>query len=1268
MQTLLPEPDNLRVVAVPHPFREAREILYFKPGQSVAQLLKEIQPNPSLRRAANVLIDGIPIPQERWEVTIPKSPQLTMIRVIPASRGIAMIFVAIAAIVVGAFTAGLGIFATGALAGWGGVAGALASMAVGVVGMLLVNAIIPPPKQPSTTPLGRPGQPGQETPTQFVSGARNQLVKWGTIPCLLGHTRVVPQKIAEDYTEVQGDHQYVRCLFGQYGPIQVSNEKIGNTALGEYEGVEVERRNQVLVLEDQTIDINVSAKTLTRASGSWGRDGVKINDTLVLLGCTTSENDTSYLITAVTDLVLTYSTSSATTTESGTGSQTASITYGDDDLALYANNNDVHEDDSSILLEYNLPQVRTGEAGGRELSIDITFPNGLYSIDNNGNRLSKSVIFVIKCRKTGTSEWSVVSPDEIAGGDGARPPEPTATYQGGRTNYQGQAPTSPPVNYWTITASTSSAVRRGLRWAVNSDDSPTDTYDVQINRLTGADSTKEVSVSYWTAIRTIKYGAPVSYPATLMKTTVRIMASGQLNGTLDEYSFLGKSLYPDWDSATETWITRPTRNPASLVRAILQNQAAPDPMADARIYLPQFQYWHEYCETNGFTYSKNIDQVMNWWEMAQEVAAAGRASLCEYDGQYSVVLDELQEESKGHYNPRTVQLQEIEIAYPDLPHGFRCPFNNELNDYLADEMIVLDDAYQIDGLDAWGNPHPEYTPATKFEQLTLPGVTHPDQVFKLARYHIAVARLRYRKISFLTNRQNLGNTRGDKITLAHDVMLVGLAYGRVKTRHYEILGYDGDDPVYGPNVVGITMDETMFMEAGKSYGLVFRVPGETDFRRQIVTDAGNQTTVTFTDPIEPGETNMSVGDLVTFGEFESETISVIIKSIEHRSGLWAQVNCIDEAVGVHDADQGSIPEHDSGITIPAIWSKPVISEVRSDGTVLIRDPDGSWTSCILVSYSRLIGVGDLAGIEAQYWRDDSYIGPVYTVTNSLDDGNICLRPVEDGVKYAFQLRFIRLDGSRGPWCTAQTHTVEGKTAPPEDVTGFDVFQVKETIYFSWNPVPDKDVAGYELRYGAKGVAWDLATVITQTTLATGFTTPMIPPGNWDFLIKAIDSSGNYSEEEAVKSFKVVTFYQVLFDTNQYPLWAGTLTNMVRNPLTGHLNPEDQDDASANDFDLFDNYVVNPYAECSYEVEVDLTEDFTARSWSRIYDLLGPGETDSGDPTLYFDYKEDGGAYGGYAEWSIGVFLGRYAKFKVAMLAASGLRALTDFQPVVDKSL
>jgi hypothetical protein len=229
---------------------------------------------------------------------------------------------------------------------------------------------------------------------------------------------------------------------------------------------------------------------------------------------------------------------------------------------------------------------------------------------------------------------------------------------------------------------------------------------------------------------------------------------------------------------------------------------------------------------------------------------------------------------------------------------------------------------------------------------------------------------------------------------------------------------------------------------------------------------------------------------------------------------------------------------------------------------------------------------------------------------------------------------------------------------------------------TWVAVDDLDVAGYEVRYGEIDVEWPDDNSLGSTNflnrpLVTTFTTSEVPSGTWDFLIKAIDTSGNYSNIATRVQFEVYPFTVILSEIQQFPVWPGTLVNFIRNPATGNLNPDSQNVASANNFDLFDSYVDTPYAESSYVApEIDLGSDEIARMFARITTNLHPdavGETNNsqfwGDYDLTLGYP----SYNGYEEWGVKNFTGRYVLAKVAVDNTLGVCRLTRFKPTIDKS-
>lgn len=1252
------DPQPLRVVACPHPFKLANTEFSLAPTLSLTEILAEVQPDVFLRRRAHIWVNDKYIPPEQWDDTYPAPASDIAINVVPSGgagrmfKNAVMAVVAVAAIAAAILIPGIGTAfgLWGAESMWGMLAGGMAGLAIGVVGTMAMNALFPPVKPGGAGTLSSlaamPGQLdyGQSSPTLSITGAQNKGNLWGPVPFILGRFRVAPFYGASPYTESVGGNQYLRLLFVWcFSPMQVEDLRILDTALENYQGLEVEHRNLTLLLSEQTIAIDVTAKTLTRASGNWLIDGVKAGDTVTLSGCTTAANDTDYLITGVTELALTYSTSTATTTEAGTGSQTASISWGDDPLTLYTV--DIQEDALAIELEQGVENVQTSGLDADEISIDIAC-NSLMGLSADGSTYGYTVNFTVTYRETGTSgEWLIPEGTD-ANGD--------------------------PASAISMTGNTKSQVRGNLRWKLPARGQ----YDIKVERNTPPDTVWTASVSYWVAMRTIKNEDPINFPFPLAKTAMRIKASGRLNGTVDEFKGTLTSICPDWDAEAETWITRATQNPASSYRQVLQGDQNQKTLADPRIDLENLQYWHEYCETEGWKYNKYIDYRCTVEELLREIAAAARSSLTRIDSKVGVIIDEPKPFTIGPaFTPRNIIKNSFQssVVIIERPQAYRCPFVNEDMQYQQDERIVLTDGYQIDDLDAWGVSHPEYPAASIFEQLDLPGVTDAELIFRHARYQDAVARLRgFESPQFGTDIEWLVATRGDRVKLAHDVMLAGLSWGRVKELVMEIIGYTEDEPpepIYSGALGGVVVDEILPMEEGKSYVLRFRLADNTSLLCPIDTEVGEPKEATFTTPIPALDDWPAVGDLFLFGEAGLEANDLLIKSILPDSNLNATVVAVPYDENIYLADVGTIPNHNPKISTPAAWSAPIIGDIRSDGSALFLIPGGGLQSRILVTLVRPSGIDNrITGIEAQFWVTDSDEAPLTLPVASLDKGEVSIMPVTDGQSYDFRLRYVRTDGSRGPWCTTETHVVEGKTAPPSGVTGFMVMQVENIVTSIWTAVTDLDLAGYEVRFGTQGCAWTEASVVNGAYNGTTFSTTNLPPGTWDIMIKAIDTSGNYSETEARKTFSVFQFYAVLSEVNQAPLWAGVLTNLTRDPMTGHLHPKSQDSGSENNHDWIDYYCHNPYGEMNYETpEVDLGADEVVRLWSRNYNSMGPGETSSGNPQLSVDYKLDGGAYDGFEDWTVAFLEGRYVKSKLTLLAADGLRVLTDFQVTMDQA-
>lgn len=96
----------------------------------------------------------------------------------------------------------------------------------------------------------------------------------------------------------------------------------------------------------------------------------------------------------------------------------------------------------------------------------------------------------------------------------------------------------------------------------------------------------------------------------------------------------------------------------------------------------------------------------------------------------------------------------------------------------------------------------------------------------------------------------------------------------------------------------------------------------------------------------------------------------------------------------------------------------------------------------------------------------------------------------------------------------------GKQTPPSTVPGMYVSTSQQGIKLDWSPVTDIDLKTYEVRECATpGQAWDSATKVVQTT-STTFSLATRSVGTYEWIVRALDTSGRYSAGDARVSLVV----------------------------------------------------------------------------------------------------------------------------------------------------
>ena len=243
--------DVVHVAVKDNPVLPDRRLLDVPAGLSIAEIVSVAMPaRPRVGRLVVYLGDDA-VSADVWHAVRPKPGTHVRIVAVPAGGG-GRILRSVATIATALLAAAVAGPIAGAL--FPALTGTALTVATGVIGAgltlagsLAVNALFPLRTPQLGSAYGDVGGRDntatslERAKSYSIGGARNDSQPWGSIPAIFGRHRHSPYYAAAPFTEVVGDEQYLRLLFvWGYGPLSLSDFRIGETPLSSFEDVEVE--------------------------------------------------------------------------------------------------------------------------------------------------------------------------------------------------------------------------------------------------------------------------------------------------------------------------------------------------------------------------------------------------------------------------------------------------------------------------------------------------------------------------------------------------------------------------------------------------------------------------------------------------------------------------------------------------------------------------------------------------------------------------------------------------------------------------------------------------------------------------------------------------------------------------------------------------------------------------------------------------------------------------------------------------------------------
>jgi len=915
---------------------------------------------------------------------------------------------------IGAFLA-LTIATGGLTSGLLGMSLATTKFALMMAGGLLINAILPP-SQPD---FGNVASGIDTSPTYGFTGAKTLPNPGAPLPILYGQMKL-PGSVISQYIKNEGDDEYLYMLLalceGEIEPISINDIEINGNPADTYDGVEFAYRTGTIDQDISQYDVTKAEKFHTGKVIGWFNNVTTAN------------------------------------------------TF-------------------NVEVPYNIPTVRAMQGNANDaITVSVSFPSGLYAYSNGIQQ--STVQLKIEYSSDGGATWNVhqrIIPEHSVieyewqgagyynlGAKAWGETEPSDAYMEPykKTGRSRQKIIAEQVfDYWEITASQTSAVRREFTISGLSPDS----YQVRITKLTPDKSgSAGVNTMYW-AGATEKISDRLYYPIVAL-LGLKIKATGQLNGTAPNVGVICRrkpikvydengTFIKEAETSNNAWamwdfITN-KRYGLGKDYSVVDYQAFDDwaSWCDERVPLPDGTY-EPRCRFNGV-----FDYKTDAWSIMQSIAQVGRAAPILMGTKYSVIVDKPK--------PTTQQFGMGNIVKGSYKTSYTgvVDLSKEIAARYIDESIGYNETAISVQLDDGGNP----------TEMALIGVTKQSYAIRHCRYILQTTDKQRRVTTFAAGIDSIACKVGDVIEFSYDAPAWGHS-GRLVSA----------------TTTQVTLDQDIFFDPAKTYNLKVRHEDDT-IETVSVTNPGTETdTITvsaFATAPKPYETYQ-------LGEVGKENIKLRVADMTSKDDLSATITAVDYNESI--LDDWSTPEdiaRPSYITgFAKIYDISIGEhlEKRKDGTI-VPFLDFSWRVeddrfsivDILISSDNGATWSEIAtGIRTGLYR-----------LNALS--------LAEGQEYTFAFVSNDFSGSQGVEEAAKkTHIYLGKSAPPEDVQSFTYSITSNGVLLSWDKNTDVDLSGYNLYLDGTQIEHSLkATTYLYADLTLGLHT---------FGIKAVDTSGNES--------------------------------------------------------------------------------------------------------------------------------------------------------------
>lgn len=528
-------------------------------------------------------------------------------------------------------------------------------------------------------------------------------------------------------------------------------------------------------------------------------------------------------------------------------------------------------------------------------------------------------------------------------------------------------------------------------------------------------------------------------------------------------------------------------------------------------------------------------------------------------------------------------------------------------------------------------------------------VTSPSEAYRMARYILRHNKLVKRSVSFRAGIDSIACQVGSRILVSHDVTQWGYS-GRIKSASSS----------------QVVLDKEVEFLPGVSYQIMVRLVDDSLVTKTITNFPGITDTINISGTFS---TVPAAYDGYIIGVVNNVSKPFTVSAIDMNERLEAEIVAFEYVEEVWDDSDFSLPTFKFSLLDLEI---PLVQNLALT-EIVVKQKDGTIENTIDVWFNRPSQMSSV--YVRSYKKAFIYISPDgvnwgkpvgateeehFKIIGGLSAGNTYYVKVVSGSE----------DGSQGNIASAPSSSIQlqGKSAPPSDVTSFIVNQNRDRLFMGWTSISDGDLSGYEIR---RGTTWGSGEFFTFEKSTRFLTTDVRIGQGQKFWIKAVDTSGNYSVNatEAEIDIDEVPFRNLVQETSEAPSWSGTKTNtevdtndlvLSSGQLTGTYETPEIDIGYVSVGGIFLDYIITNAT--GQRFDDDTTTRFNSSSSSRF-----SGEELPGAASFEIRTSEDDITWTAYRTYQVGDYKCRYYQIRVTITRESlgNTIRMTKFDHIFD---